>query len=300
MKYSLENLKQMSDRRINKPRAIFNAPATFIADFFNDGRSYKGIPVPYEDYTKVADELGYINLAGLMMPTLKDAAAYNPEVKWKEVEWLESEYRVVKKSVETPEGTLWYQDRWPLKDKSGAHHLLPMHDKKIIQSAEDVKSFKWYICKCAETLLENREKVIADIVALCKAENEKWADRMISLYHFWMPHDHVLFSHMEQDDAIIFMFEHNQLVHELLEIVREVNRLWMDAGIAAKFQTFQTAIWGYEIFSPSFHQEFIFDYAKEFCDRARDGGLFSWVHCCGKLKGVIHDIITLCESDGKA
>lgn len=288
MKYSLEYLKQISDRRINKPKACFLAPPTFITDYFNDGRKCDWAD-PYDDRVKVADELGYISVSGLTSPKLEDAAKYDPIVKWEVEEWTDKDHRVVKKSIETPEGSLWYQDRWPLKDESGAHHVLPKHDKKIIQSPEDVKPFKWYICKCAQVLLENRERVIADIVSLCKDENEKWADRTISMWHFWMPHDHVLFSHLEQDDAIIFMYEHNKIAHEMLEVVKEVNRLWMDAGIAAKFQTFQTAIWGYEIFSPDLHQEFVFDYAKEFCDRAREADLISWVHCCGKLKGVIEN-----------
>lgn len=269
---------------------MFNAPPTFIADYFNDGRKYIDCQPSYGDCVKVANELGYICYASMVMPTLEDAGKYDSSIKWNIKKWIDNKHKVVRKSIETPHGTLWYQDRWAIEDKSGAHHILPKHDKKIIQSAEDVKPFKWYICKCAEILLRNRKKVITDIVALCKSENEKWADRMVSLYHFWLPHDHAIFGlYLEQDDGLIFMYEYNKLVHDMFDVVMEVVRLWMDAGIAAKFQTFQTAIWGYEIFSPNVHQEFIFNYAKEFCDRARQAGIFSWVHCCGKLRGVIEN-----------
>ena len=286
MKYCLENLKQIADRRISPPKAVFSAPPTFIADYFDDGRKYDGV-APYADQVQVADELGYIGVNGLMMPKLDDAARYDPTVKWEIQQWTDRDSKVEKKTIQTPDGPLWYQDRWPLEDKSGAHHKLKIHDKKIIQSTQDVNAYKWYISKCAEILLANRERVLADIVARCKDENEKWADRMISLWHCWMPHDHVIFSNLEQDDAIIFMYEHNKLAHELMSLVMPVVRLWTEAAIAAKFQAFQTAIWGYEIFSPALHGEFVFDYAKEYCDLAKRTDRISWVHCCGKLKGVI-------------
>ena len=46
---------------------------------------------------------------------------------------------------------------------------------------------------------------------------------------------------------------------------------------------------GYEIFSPQLHEEFVFKYAKEICDRTKEAGLIFGVHCCGKLKHVIEN-----------
>lgn len=266
-------------------------PPSFIADYLDDGRGASEMTI--DDHAQVSEELGYIAGPWTCQPEptarVEMASEYNEVLVWKVEERKEGRYNVVKKSLETPEGLLWLQDRYPLEDMEHIHLVLPRHDKKIVTTDQEAKAYGWYMRTCAETLLENSEKFKAGIISRYKQENERVADRCVPVFHLWMPLTQVLFVNLEQDDGLYFMADHSKMLRELMDLVMETDRMCVDAAVAAKFQAVQTAIWGYEIYSPRVHDEHVYEYAKEVCERTKEAGSMFWIHCCGWLKDVIEN-----------
>ena len=138
MDFSLDSLGTLSDRRINPPQAMLMTPASFVVDYFNDGR--RECDVTVDDEIRVADELGFIPVVGSFMPVLDNASTYDPSLAWETRTWQDTEYTVTKRSLPTPHGVLWRQDRFRPCDEISAHAQLTIHDKKLVITPQDVNT----------------------------------------------------------------------------------------------------------------------------------------------------------------
>ena len=84
-----------------------------------------------------------------------------------------------------------------------------------------------------------------------------------------------------------FLHDYPQLARELMDEVLAYNLLQVEIGTEAQVDAMQTALWGYDQFSPKIYDNYIIPYVRPISDSTRAGGSLFWVHTCGYMKGLL-------------
>ena len=213
------------------------------------------------------------------------AAQLSPRLRWKVEQTQEGSIARIRRSLITPFGTLT-----ELK-----HHdretLLTEHVQKLIRDSDDLKGMEWLIRESVRAVVahrgEVRERMVADLVPLVAGIR----GRGLSVLHFWTPATEVLYPFFDQVEMIYAMHDRGPWLRELMEEVMEFTSLMVEIGGEAQVDALQTAIWGYEQWSPMIYGEFVLPYAVPLGREIRRRGVLFWIHTCGFMKGLLEQRI---------
>ncbi|MFH0962699.1 MAG: uroporphyrinogen decarboxylase family protein [Planctomycetota bacterium] len=180
----------------------------------------------------------------------------------------------------TPRGTL--KEVWEKAPNIGG-----CKREFYVKGPEDLPAFESFIRTAVATILEKpavREKVMSDLLAH-KAEGGLFFP--IDLWVFCPTVELASCYYMDQATAIFTLYDQRELMEELFELHWKTTELWLDLGRKVDVDIFGYAINGLEWLSPDLYERYMIPQAKRINDYARSIGKLSWLHTCGKKKGLI-------------
>ena len=165
----------------------------------------------------------------------------------------------------------------------------PMAIKRnYVMGAADVPAYKALILSSGKAIQDNREKIKARIVQETKDNMARVIDEGPIMMWLFIPMVELTCSQFfKQEEGIAFIFEHRELLDEMMELHLDATLLWIEAGIEAGVDIFGYSINGYEIYSPTLYSEMIVPQAQKINAAIRDGGKLSWWHCCGRYQRMV-------------
>ncbi len=156
-----------------------------------------------------------------------------------------------------------------------------------VSDQQDLAVYIAWIRQAAQTILDNRDRVKADLVESIQSGMASRGQTGLMTMHIFTPMVEVAGFYFSQADGILFIIDHPKLLHELCELQLQTTKLWIEAGIEADIDAFSYAIHGLEILSPQIFDDFIVPYTRQINQWIRQAGLLSWHHCCGMMDGLI-------------
>ena len=250
-------------------------------------------------HLELADKLGYvayIELSGrahhaapndsgtewdLHTTLLSLAGQLSPHLRWKVQQTQNGSVATISRNLSTPYGKLAEVKRFDRET------MLTEHVQKLIRSDDDLKGMEWLIRESVRTVVAHREQVrcrmVADLIPLV----EKIRGRGLSVIHFWTPATEVLYPFFDQVEMIYAMHDRGPWLRGLMEEASVFTNLMVEIGGAAHVDALQTAIWGYEQWSPKIYAEFVLPFAVPLGREIRRRGMLFWLHTCGYMKGLL-------------
>jgi len=184
---------------------------------------------------------------------------------------------------ETPGGTLT-----AVREKTFNEPLKIV--KSYVEGSDDVPALKSLVLTSARAILDNRDKVKADIVEQTRKGMEAGRDEGPMMMWLFMPMVELTCSQFfKQEEGIFFIYDHTELLEEMMDLHTEATLLWIEAGVEAGVDIFGYSINGYEIYSPDLFRRYIVPQARTINARIREAGKLSWWHCCGRYQKMVDD-----------
>jgi len=278
VKLSKDNLGQLADRsRGGRPLVMPNLLANrFVADQL--GKKSATI----QDQLAFAERYDYAAyLCIFYSPFVDLVAKWGEHLQWEE-ETIEDEAVVHRtRTLPTPYGELREQTRYHKK------HQLTHHVEEMIKDADDLKALTWIIKESVGVLNERRAEIKQALLDDIVPKVEQIRGRGLSVIHFWMPNEEVMCPHFTQVSMIYFVYDYPELASELMDEAMQYSQFLVEIGIEAQVDAMQTAIWGYEQWSPKLYESFIIPYITPISAQTQAAGPLFWVHTCGHMKGLL-------------
>lgn len=187
------------------------------------------------------------------------------------------------RTLQTPHGELRERTRCHKKSQ------LTYHVEEMIKDGDNLDALVWYLDECLRVLDQRRPEIKQALLNEIMPRMEQVADRGLSIIHYWMPFVEVLELHFTQLSLHYFLHDYPELAHELMEKVMAYTHFQVEVGIEANVDAMQTAVWGYEQFSPRMYEEHITPYLQASSEQAHAGGALFWIHTCGHMKGLLEN-----------
>jgi len=157
----------------------------------------------------------------------------------------------------------------------------------FVKGPEDVLVLESFIRTAVKTILEKpevRQKVRQD---LRKHKFEGGGFFPIDLWVFCPAVELTSSYYMDQATAIYSLYDQQTLMEDLFDLHWKMTEVWLDCGREADVDIYGYAINGLEWLSPDLYERYMIPQAKRINDFARSIGKLSWLHTCGKKKGLI-------------
>jgi hypothetical protein len=242
------------------------------------GGAYDGV----RDELAFADRYGYVCAVEVHCSTLAShAASLCDELQWQGDEHDDGVQVRRSRTLQTPCGVL--------SETTTRHkiHDLTFHNEKMIKTEKDLASLAWLIKRSVGVIMDQKEQVKAQLLRKIAPIIELANGRGVSLIHMWTPALEVLYPFFDQQDMIYVMTDHGALLRELMDEAMQYAALLIEIGVEAGVDSMQTAIWGYEQWSPTIYEEFIMPHVVAMADQTHQGGALFWIHTCGKMGGLV-------------
>lgn len=294
MELSKDNLAQLADRSLGqRPLVMPNLSASkFVAEQLGkpiapvkDGLAAVDVvnrDCTVEEQLAFAQRYNYVpDIVVYWSPFVLTAARWCEHLKWQE-QSVEDEAAIEQtRTLKTPHGQLCERTRYHKKEQ------LTQHLEEMIKDAEDIKALAWIIHESARVIDEHREDIKQAVLADIVPKIKHIKGQGLSIIHFWSPLTEVVYPHFSQVTLHYFLHDYPELARELMDEVLDYNLLQVEIAIEAQVDAMQTALWGYDQFSPKIYDNYIIPYIKPISDNTRAGGALFWVHTCGHMKGLL-------------
>jgi len=241
-----------------------------------------GRPATMEDRLVFAERYGYASFEEVYFsPLVSTAAQWCEQLKW-DVDETEHELSPEqRRTLETPYGQLTEQTR--LDRKTGLVHKM----EEMIKDAADLKALAWIIKESVRVINERRQEIKEALLADIVPKVEQLRGRTLSVIHFWMPYLEVVYPHFTQVTMLYFMHDYPQLARELMDDAAQYSQFLVELGTEAQVDAMQTALWGYEQYSPAVYENYIIPYIKPISEMTQASGRLFWSHTCGYMKELL-------------
>ena len=271
-----DNLKQLAERSFANKTLVMPACQNFVKEQLGD--ECGGL----EDELVFAERYGYVCPVEVHWSTLAShAGSLCKELQWKHEEHDDGARIKRARSLKTPCGVLSETTTFHKKNQ------LTFHDEPMVRNERDLEAVAWLIRESVRAVMDRREEVKAEILNKVAPAVRMAKDRGVSLIHLWTPALEVLYPFFSQEAMIYAMVDHGTLMRELMDEAMQYTRLLIDIGVEADVDSMQTAVWGYEQWSPGIYEEFVMPYLVPMAEQTRQGGALFWIHTCGKMRGLI-------------
>ena len=91
----------------------------------------------------------------------------------------------------------------------------------------------------------------------------------------------------DQQTAIYLLYDHRDLYEELFDRHWQMTQIWLEVSAEVGVDIYNYAINGLEWLSPDIYERYMIPQAKRINEWADAHGKLSWIHTCGKKKGLI-------------
>jgi len=279
-KLTKDNVFELADRsRGGRPLVMPNLLGSgFIRNQL--GKSSATIP----DELEFAERYGYAPYVLVFYSPMVDLISrWADQLCWDE-DVVEDE-QVVKKTrtLQTPYGELTDRTRYH-KETQLTHHV-----EEMVKDEKDVEAVGWIIDESVSVLRERHSEIKQALLEQIAPRVEEIGDRGLSVFHLWMPNEEVLYPHFTQVSMHYFLHDYPELAYRLIEKAMAYTQFQIEVGIEANVDAMQTAVWGYEQFSPRLYEEHITPYLQASSKQAQAGGVLFWIHTCGHMKGLLEN-----------
>ncbi|MFH0965483.1 MAG: uroporphyrinogen decarboxylase family protein [Planctomycetota bacterium] len=184
---------------------------------------------------------------------------------------------------ETPEGTLT-----DIREKTFDEPLRIV--RNFVMGAHDVPAYQALVRGSARGILENRERVLADLVRETGSNIAATHDEGPAMMWLFIPMVELTCSQFfKQEEGLYFIHDHRETLEELMDLHMQATMLWIEAGAQAGVDIFGYSINGYEIYSPTLYRNIVVPQAKAINQRIRDAAKLSWWHCCGRYQRMVQE-----------
>jgi len=294
MELTKETVAQLADRSLGgRPLVMPNLSASkFVPEQLGKPITVvqdrlAAVDVVNRDCT-VAEQLAFAkrynyipDIVVLWSPFVLTAARWAEHLQWQQ-QSVEGETVIEQvRTLTTPHGQLRETTRYHKEQ------MLTQHVEEMIKDAGDVKALTWIIRESARVIAEHREDIKQAALTNLVPKTKQIKGHGLSIIHFWSPLTEVVYPHFSQTTLHYFLHDYPQLARELMDQVLDYNLLQVEIGAEAGVDAMQTALWGYDQFSPKIYQDYIIPYVKPISDATRAAGLLFWIHTCGYMKGLL-------------
>lgn len=246
--------------------------------------SYFGEPLErttWEMAARAAVETGTENMQCIGSPLPFNAIPFTDDLSLVTREQAGSDGIPVRESVlSTPRGKL--TEKWQMDPKHGS-----VHREFYVKGPEDMPAFESFIRIAVATILENpavREQVLDTL----REEKERGAGFFPTCLWVFCPAVELTSSYyMDQQTAIYALYDEQELLEELFELHWKTTEIWLECGREADVDLYGYAINGLEWLSPDLYERYMIPQARRINDNVRSIGKLSWLHTCGRKRGLI-------------
>jgi len=91
----------------------------------------------------------------------------------------------------------------------------------------------------------------------------------------------------DQQTAIYLLYDHRDLYEELFDLHWRMTQIWLELAAKVDVDIYNYAINGLEWLSPDLYERYMIPQARRINEFADAHGKLSWIHTCGKKKGLI-------------
>jgi hypothetical protein len=238
-----------------------------------------------EDQLNFAEQYNYIAYIYVYPgPFLVEMAARRcSELQWQE-ENIEDSLQIKKiRRLKTPYRELTERTLYDKKSQ------LTHHPEKMINSEADVKAMAWIIKESIKVVMAERDEIKKEILTVAIPRVKQIREKGLSLLGFQSPIHEVLYPHLSQMAQIYFMHDYPDLFTELLDVAAPYTELLVESAIEANVDIIQTALWGYDQWSPTIYQKYVLPYIIPVARQIKERRCLFAVHTCGHMKGLLED-----------
>lgn len=90
-----------------------------------------------------------------------------------------------------------------------------------------------------------------------------------------------------QQTAVYLLYDHRELYEELFDLHWRMTQIWLELSAELDADIYHYAINGLEWLSPDIYERYMIPQARRINEWADAHGKLSWIHTCGKKKGLI-------------
>ena len=236
--------------------------------------------ITWDDAARVAEETGTHNVACVHSPYPFHAVPFLDDIRIRE-DWstLPGGTRRLVSVIETPEGLLKAVQEFP--KATGSYHR-----EFFVKDERDLPAWACYIRRTTAAVAGN-PAVRAKIDAEIKAASAEVAGRLPLEIHVFCPAMELISSHyMDQATAIYTLYDHPDLMEELMECHWRMTEVWLEVAAANRIDIYNYAVNGFEWLSPDIYQRYMIPQARRINAFAAGQGKLSWIHTCCKMQRI--------------
>ena len=277
-KLTKDNVSELADRsRGGRPLVM---PNLLDSRFIPNQLGKSSVTIP--DQLEFGERYGYAPYIVVFFSPMVDLMGrWADHLCWDE-DVVEEEHVVKRtRTLQTPHGEL--RERTRYHKKSQLTHQV----EEMIKDGDDLCALVWYLDECLRILDQRRPEIKQALLEQIIPGVEQVGDRGLSVFHYWMPYEEVLIPHFTPLTLHYFLHDYPELAHELIEKAMAYTHFQVEVGIEANVDAMQTAVWGYEQFSPRLYEEHITPYLQASSNQVQAGGVLFWIHTCGHMKGLL-------------
>ena len=187
----------------------------------------------------------------------------------------------ITQEYKAPGGTLT-----SVREKTFDEPLKIVHN--FVEGPDQVAAYRSLILTSAKAILDSRDRVKKDIVEQTKKNIAAGRDEGPMMMWLFMPMVELTCSQFfKQEEGLFFIYDHTELLEEMMDLHMETTLLWIEAGVEAGVDIFGYSINGYEIYSPDLFRRYLVPQAQKINARIRELGKLSWWHCCGRYQAIV-------------
>jgi len=255
-----------------------------IGPGFYVASSYYKIPmedVTWELAARAAVETQTDNVQCISSPLPFDAIDFTDELSLDTAqETLPHGMRRSTRVLTTPRGRL--RDVRELDDEHGS-----VHREFFVKGPEDFPAFESYIRTAVKTILEKPE-VRRRVTQRMRDAEQAGGGVFPTEIHVFCPTVELMSSYyMDQATAIYMLYDNRDVMEELFDLHWKTTEIWLGCAAEVDVDIYNYAINGLEWLSPDIYEQYMIPQARRINEWADAHGKLSWIHTCGKKKGLI-------------
>ena len=255
-----------------------------IGPGFYVASSHYGVPmreVTWELAARAAAETQTDNVQCISSPLPFDAIDFTDELSLDTAEeTLAGGMRRSTRVLSTPRGQL--RDVRELDDKHGN-----VHREFFVKGPEDFPAFESYIRTAGKTILEKPE-VRRRVTQRMRDAEREGGGRFPTEIHVFCPTVELMSSYyMDQATAIYTLYDNRDVMEELFDLHWQTTQIWLECAADVDVDIYNYAINGLEWLSVDIYERYMIPQARRINQWADAHGKLSWIHTCGKKKGLI-------------
>ena len=236
--------------------------------------------VTWAEAIEVAEQTGTHLLACVNMPLPFGAIPFLDDIEmYEKSETLPDGTQRVTRFMETPEGTMTEVREFP-RDKGEYHREF------FVKDEQDMPAFAYFIRRTTEAIVKNpdiRRKVREGI----SSNKQRVGGAFPTMLWVFCPAVELTSSiYMDQVTAIYMLYDHQELVEELMQRHWEMTKIWLSLGEEADVDIYGYAINGFEWLNPDLYERYMIPQARRINEFATAHGKLSWIHTCGRMKEI--------------